>query len=178
MRPRAAITALEGGASRIVTCRERTASAASCSVRERPTWGRARTSRTSSRMYSFATSSQTPRRPRSKRRLSFPSDTSPPTRAFASTNSFTVPLLPDRAPGLVHELAHARAGQAALLDLLADRLQNLVLLPQPADHHGPPEEGDLHVLASLQAQALPNLLRQGELSRGRDLADARFHEII
>src|SRR3990170_2362596 len=198
-RPRAAPTASAGGSSRIVTHRASRAIAPPRSRSDRPRWGRERTSRTSSRTYSLITSSQTPSRAKSRRSLSLPSNTRPLTRVFASTNSLTILLslhaqgwrfsgrsagrlavspLPRLSSRLVDKLLQAGPGQAALLDLPADGVEQLVFFAKPPDHDGLPQEGDLHVLTPFQPEALPDLLREGELSGGRDLADVRFHDDI
>src|SRR5437867_12830689 len=95
---------------------------------------------------------------------------------LALTGGLAVPFLPRLPSRLVHKLPHPRPGQAALLDLPAEGVKQLVFLPEPADHDGLPEEGDLDVFAPLQPEGLPDPLRERELTGGADLADVRLHD--
>src|SRR6266566_515576 len=142
---------------------------------ESRTAGRRRNSSTSPRTYSIATRSQVPYRPRSTRKRSLPRWSRPLMSVLASTNSFTIPLLPGVLLDLVQEFLHPRPGQPGLLDLLADCFEELVVFAQSPNYRRPANQRHFDIVRSPQAQGFPNLLGQGQLPRSRYLADVRFH---
>src|SRR2546427_822053 len=96
---------------------------------------------------------------------------------LASTNSFTIPLLPGVPLDLVQEFLHPRAGQPRLLDLLADCFEELVVLAQSPDHGGSANQRPLAIVPPPAAPCLPQLFWQGPLPRRCYLADVRLRRV-
>src|SRR2546422_11369226 len=129
-----------------------------CSPSDSPRSGRARTSTTSRWTCGLVIRSHAPSRAISRRRRSLPANTRPLTNVFASTNSFTIPLLPGFLLHFVKDLFQSRAGEAGLLHLSRNRVEEFFVFPQPPDYRGPSDERHFHVVALLESKGLADLL--------------------
>src|SRR2546428_25781 len=80
---------------------------------------------------------------------------------LASTNSFTIPLLPGVLLDLVQEFLHPRPGQPGLLDLLADCFEELVVFAQSPNYRRPANQRHFDIARSPQAQEDSESLGRG-----------------